>query len=515
MADGDGDRGVDPADVPNESDTLITVLIVSESPDSGGIPCVHLGSTSWRAGDANGPGRGTDMSKGLADVSRARADASNTSNRAEMDGMSCDEGAGTYLSVRDVKCVVHATDGVGSQSDASIGHSDVPCVDTDTITPANMPEIVSIPRKRTKPPDLPIGAAKRTPDKPNGCGDHMDGPSVHTDVHSVGTGTQMAANETEHVRMHRIGLQTKNSPVENEQPCSDEPDGCRSHADRSSAHTDTRSIGNATETAENETETVRTRQNGSRTQNSPNVIDIAMPELPGRWRKVSIGGGDVYVPFNAPIAIPTRRIVFGRPESGDEAIAPSVEGERAGDGNSDGYKGDGDVDGTMSSGHIDSSRVEEALLAAESQHTRYSSRLRRNNLPVSSWPPIQPERRPYGHVRRRQRRGRLKIERINEDQVSKAQRVETTHLTHAHATQPPGNTPNRAYGIYRPRRQRGRIKIVPTNVSRTRNGGNAYLRRVTALRSNRRPKRQIRRLSKLTFKCRMQGERRRDDGDYG
>ena len=99
--------------------------------------------------------------------------------------------------------------------------------------------------------------------------------------------------------------------VENEQPRSDEPDGCRSHVDRLSAHTDMCSIGNAMETAENEAETIRTRQNGLRTQNSPNTINIAMPELPGRWRKVSIGGGDVYVPFNVPIVIPTWRIVFG------------------------------------------------------------------------------------------------------------------------------------------------------------------------------------------------------------
>ena len=78
----------------------------------------------------------------------------------------------------------------------------------------------------------------------------------------------------------------------------------------------------------------------------------------------------MYIPYNAPIAIPRRRIVFGRPESGDEAIEPSVEGERAGDGDSDGYGDDGDVgdvDGTTSGGDSDLIQVEAALLAGESQ----------------------------------------------------------------------------------------------------------------------------------------------------
>jgi len=179
---------------------------------------------------------------------------------------------------------------------------------------------------------------------------------------------------------------------------------------------------------------------------------IATPRPTSHWRKVSVDDGDVYVPFNAPIAIPTRRIVFGRPESGDEAIAPSVEGERAGDGDGDGDGDDGDVgdvDGTTSGGDADSMRVEAALLAAKSQYTRYSRRIRTGNPPVSSSPPVQFANRPYGLVRRRWRRGRLKIERIN---ISQMKEVETTHLGCAHATQPPGNSSNNAYGIVRPRR---------------------------------------------------------------
>jgi len=195
-------------------------------------------------------------------------------------------------------------------------------------------------------------------------------------------------------------------------------------------------------------------------------------------------------------------------------IAPSLEGERAGDGNR-GDGDDGDANGTTSGGDADSMRVEAALLAAKSQYMRYRPRSRRNDLPTSSGPPIQPERCPYGLARCRPRRGRLEIERINGDQVSKAQKVETTHLAHAYATQPPENDPNQAYGVVRPRRRRGRIKIEPINVSRTRNGGNAHLGRVNAIQSMQRPEKKTRRVSKLTFEFRMLGERWRDDGDYG
>jgi len=196
----------------------------------------------------------------------------------------------------------------------------VPSVGTDAITAANAPEIVSIPQKREKPPDSPMETARRRPDEPNGCGSHADASSARTHAHCIGNKTETAGNEVEHVRTHR---------------------------------------------------------NGSRTQNSPNAIDIVTAKLPRRWRKVSIGGGDVYVPFNAPIAIPMRRIIFGRPESGDEAIAPSLKGERAGDGDGDGNRGDGDdgdANGTTSGGDADSMRVEAALLAAKSQYMRYRPR---------------------------------------------------------------------------------------------------------------------------------------------
>jgi len=455
VADGDPGRGIEPADTPNESKGLVTVSIESESPDSGGIPRVHLGRTRLHgACHADRLGNGADASSCQKDESKGWTDTLDVSNGAETTGVSHGDGAETYLSVRDAKRVVHATDGVGNHADASSGHTHVPCVETDSITTANESEIVSTPRKKTKPPNSPMETAKRHPDEPNGCGSRADWSSVRTDAHCGG----------------------------------------------------------------NETERVRTRQIGSKMQYSPGTRETTTLKRPRRWRRVSADGIHVYVPWNVPIEVlgtASRKIVFGRAESGDEAIAPSVEGERAGDGDGDGYGDDGD-DGdegdTTSGGDVDSFRVEAALLAGDSQLERQSRRTRPGNLPVSSVPPTYRERRPYGLVRRRRRRGRLKIERIN---VSQAQQRETTHLGRACAMQPHGTESRRAYGVIRPRRRRGRIKIAPTNVSRTRNGGNAYLGRANAMRSTWRPKRQIKRLDEFTFESRKQGERWRDDGDYG
>jgi len=267
----------------------------------------------------------------------------------------------------------------------------MPSVETHANIPANASEIVRTPRKRPKPPDSPSGATRRTPGDPNGCGNRTNASSGRTHASCVGNDAKTAANTPERIRTRRNKPEIPNSPEETARWRPDEPNGCGSRADGSSAHRRAHCVGNETETAENEAESIRSRQTGSRTRNSPNGRDIAMPKLTVRWRKVSVDGSDVYVPRNAPIDTTNRRIVFGRVESGVEAIAPNVEGERAGDGDGDGDgdNGDvGDVDGTTSGGDSDSIRVEAALLAGESQRVRYSQRIRTGNLPVSSGPPI-------------------------------------------------------------------------------------------------------------------------------
>ena len=205
-------------------------------------------------------------------------------------------------------------------------------------------------------------------------------------------------------------------------------------------------------------------------------------------------------------------------------------------------------------------------MAVRSQHTCQRRRLGRRDSPGSSWPPIQHAERPYGLTRRRQPRGRLKIETINISQTQKVEKTylqraraaqprrniskrlyrvngprwqcgrtkieptkleierlndkivpedETTHLGRAHTTQPPGHSSKRLHRVHRPRRRRGRIKFIPINVNGTETSGNTYLGRGNAIQPIWRPGKQIRRVSKLTIECRMPGEPWRDVEDHG
>ena len=218
-ADGDAGRGIGPAGTPNESDALTTVSIVSENLDSGGIPRVRLGCTSWRAGDVNGPGNRADGSRGQADESKGQRDGSTVqmdtssmSNRAVTTGLSHSDGTRTYLATRDAKRGITETDGAGIHADVSSGRGDALSVETNTLTTANETQIVSIPRMKEKQPDLPMETTRGHPDEPDGCGNPVDTSSVRTDTHSVGVGMETAEKEAENVRTPRNRQKTQNSP---------------------------------------------------------------------------------------------------------------------------------------------------------------------------------------------------------------------------------------------------------------------------------------------------------------
>ena len=516
-AGGNAGHGTGPTDTSNELTELVTLSIDSEDPHSGDIPCVYLGGTQMRMGDVNGPGCRPDGLRGQADGSTAQTDAPSASNRPEMVVVSHSDGAGTYLSAGDAKRGVTETNGIETHADASIGRGDAQSIKTDTDISANETQIVRLPRKKVKPPDLPSRSARTPPDEPDGRGNLVDTSSVYTDTHSVGNKTERAGNESKNVRK---------------------------------------------------------RQNGSKTRNSPYTTEIVMSERASRGRRVSVGNSDVHLLWNAPVEAPSQTFAFGQLESGDKAIAPDIgseraedgDGDRNGDGDGNRYGDDGDGDDTTSGSSVDSNRVNAALLAEESQHMRCSRRKRIKNSLVSSRPPIRHLDRPYGLVTRRRRRGRIKIESGN---VSQMRRVETTyrgcasaaqppgnvskrscgvhrtrrrhgrikiepatlkiewisdkkvqdgektHLGHGHIAQPPGNPPKRLHRVHRPRRQRGRIKSRSTNVSRARVSGRTHLGRVHAIRSTWKPKKGIKRLEGLTFESRMPGESWREVEDHG
>ena len=100
---------------------------------------------NWHAYSIKGPGAQTDWSEGQADALRGWTDALNVSNGTETGVIGHGEGAGTYLGAGDTRRDANTTDGIGSQSDMSIGCGDVPSIKTNANKPADAGEIIRIP----------------------------------------------------------------------------------------------------------------------------------------------------------------------------------------------------------------------------------------------------------------------------------------------------------------------------------------------------------------------------------
>ena len=147
-----------------------------------------------------------------------------------------------------------------------------------------------------------------------------------------------------------------------------ETDSTRNHTDTSNRSTDVPSIETDADISANKTVNIRKRQMSSTPRNSPETQGITMAKPIGQWRKVSAGEGGVYILWNTSIEASGQTFEFGRFESIEEAIAPKVEGEGAVSGDGDRDRDDDGEGGTTSNGHADSSRVEEVLLAGDSQY---------------------------------------------------------------------------------------------------------------------------------------------------
>ena len=108
--------------------------------------------------------------------------------------------------------------------------------------------------------------------------------------------------------------------------------------------------------------------------------------------------------------------------------------------------------------------------------------------------------------------GRLEIEYISVNQPGEDK---ITYHGRARLAHPPLINSKHSYMVVGPRRRCQRIKFEFTNVSQTETSRNAYLGRVNAIQSIRRPKKSIIRLNKLTFRSRIPVEQRCNDGEYG
>ncbi|KIM60005.1 hypothetical protein SCLCIDRAFT_1217272 [Scleroderma citrinum Foug A] len=89
------------------------------------------------------------------------------------------------------------------------------------------------------------------------------------------------ANEAGNISTHPNEPKPRNSPSGG---ASHESNGFGDTTNLSSGRRDSDSIGNDMGTAENEMEIIRTRQNGAKSQNSPNGRKIATPWSTCRWR---------------------------------------------------------------------------------------------------------------------------------------------------------------------------------------------------------------------------------------
>ena len=212
VADGDTGCGVEPVDVPNESETLVIVSIESEVVGSSDILRVCLGGMQMRTGNMNGSRGQMDWLECQVDVLRGWTDTPDASNNAETNVMDHGESVSTYLKVRDTKRVVVETDGIGSHADMPTRQMDTPRVETDANIAENTTENVRLPRKKDKPPNLPVEASRGHPDEPDGCGNHADALSAHMDSHCIGNETETAANGTGNVRTSQNGSKTQDSP---------------------------------------------------------------------------------------------------------------------------------------------------------------------------------------------------------------------------------------------------------------------------------------------------------------
>ena len=283
-------REVEPADSWNESKTLVTMLIQSESLGNGEILCVYLGGTRIHADDTNCPGNGADASSYQADRSRSQADRSrawtdtlNMSNSAETAVISHGESVSTYLGVRDMKHAVLEMDGIGCHADASTGllmQMVKPYVDN-----SNWDACVCLGGTQMQPGDVngPFGLSCKT----GVSSSQVDALRGQPDASNV-----LNRAET-NIISHGKGVSTYLG-IGDAKRLVNETDGTGIHADTPTGQMQALSIETEGIKSANETENIRKCQTESEMQNSPSTPEIAMAKPTYRWKWVSPGDRDVY-----------------------------------------------------------------------------------------------------------------------------------------------------------------------------------------------------------------------------
>ena len=328
----------------------------------------------------------------------------------------------------------------GNWMNASSARTDTPSIRTDTLIPANTPETISIHPAEPKPPDSPSWRAGWAPDESNGCGNCMDRSSACRDSHSIGNNAKTAENMTEIIRTCPIKPKTQNSPITTKWT-PEELNGDGDLVEAFNAHMGSHCARNEMETAADGVENIRTGPNDSKTWNSPKMPKNGTFRPPRQWRKVSqvqnietayLAHAHTVQPHESP---PKRSYSIYRP--------------------------------SHQRGHIKStprniSQTQEHK-TAHLQRVHFTQSC--GNLLMHCWEVHRP----------RWQHGTLKIERLNDKNVSKAQMIKTAHLECTSTVQPHRKAPNRVHGVNRPNRQCGRPKIKQINISQAQNGEMTHL----------------------------------------
>ena len=196
-----------------------------------------------------------------------------------------------------------------------------------------------------------------------------------------------------------------------------------------------------------------------RMQNSPDKPEIERPKRADRWTRVSAEDIHHGTRQSRHQGVQVKILSLGR--SRTHTIVIALEGEMAG-----GSDDQNEVTVMMDEVVVKAAQRAAATSTRNEWRRRcwlwrrcmwYSSRSRRNNLPVSSWPPTNCAKCPYGVVRC----SRLKIECIN---ISQMHYSEMAYLAHTQVATPLGDASSQACGGVGPRGQHRRLKTRPTNI---------------------------------------------------
>ena len=283
---------------------------------------------------------------GETDVSRAWKDTLNMSNQSVIPTIVPGTISTHPTEAKQPDPLTMGANGCANETDRSRNHPRTLNMCMQMITPANEAGNISMHPNEPEWPNLPAGSATSCSDDPNSIGDHADALSACTDGHSVTNDMNTATNATKIIRASPNEPKMQNSPSEAARQHSDEPNTCGNLTNGSSARMGSHSIETNARMPANKAECVRMCQIDPKSQNSPYTLGIEPHKHPYRWKQVSAGSVNIYVPLNVQITPPSRNFVFGRVEGGDEVMAAREVGERAGNGgevgNHDERNGDGD-----------------------------------------------------------------------------------------------------------------------------------------------------------------------------